>query len=569
MAETQRTRTGAQHLIDCLVAQGVDRVFCVPGESYLPVLDALCDVTDTIQTVTCRHEGGAAMMAEADGKMTGRPGICMVTRGPGATNASAGLHVARQDSTPMILFVGQIARDATDREAFQEIDYRRMFDQVAKWTAQIEDAARMGEYVARAFAVAMSGRPGPVVLALPEDMLVEEAQFAAPRRTDVPAAAPTAVSIVRCAELLSKAERPLVIVGGSRWDVGAKERLEAVAGRLDLPVVAAFRRQDRFDNTLPNYIGELGLGANPNLRRRLKEADLILLLGTRFGDIASNGYADMAIPYADQTLVHVHSCAEELGQVYQADLPIVATPGCFIEALSKAAVSPKSTWKDWLSSARADYEVWQQPRPAPGDVNMSEIIGWLRDTLPRDAILTNGAGNFSAWLHRFHRHSVLGTQLAPTSGSMGYGVPAAVAAALRHPERRVVCIAGDGDFMMTMQELATAAQYGAKPIYVIVDNGMLGTIRMHQETHYPARTIATDLVNPDFRLIGQACGAFTAYVDRTEDFAPVFQSALEADRLAVLHLRVHVEALTANSSLSQIRTQAEARASVRGTNNSK
>ncbi|MDQ1900554.1 thiamine pyrophosphate-binding protein [Paracoccus sp. WLY502] len=557
MTTSTSVRTGAGHLVDGLVAQGVDRVWCVPGESYLAVLDALADVSDRVQTVTCRHEGAAAMMAEADGKMTRRPGICMVTRGPGATNASAGLHVAFQDSTPMILFIGQIARDAAEREAFQEIDYRRMFGQVAKWVAQIDDPARIPEFLSRAFSVAMAGRPGPVVLALPEDMLVEKATAALPRRVEPVGTGPAAGAMEDFTRRLAAAERPVLILGGSRWDRGAKSAVERFAARAHLPVAAVFRRQDRFDNDHPCYVGELGLGANPALRGMIGDADLVILLGTRMGDIASDGYETLEIPCPRQSLIHIHADAQELGRLYQPDLAINAAPVDFAALLDDVAVSAKAAWAERTRAARASYEDWQRPRPAPGDVNMSEIILWLRHHLPRDAILTNGAGNFAAWLHRFHRHRELGTQLAPTSGSMGYGVPAAVAAAMRHPGRRVVCIAGDGDFMMTVQELATAAQYGATPVFVVVDNGMLGTIRMHQETRYPARVSATELVNPDFCLIGRACGAHAEFVDRTADFAAAFKRAEASGRMALIHVKVDPEALTANRSLSQIREAAQ------------
>ncbi|WDZ76222.1 thiamine pyrophosphate-binding protein [Ensifer adhaerens] len=559
MTMEKRSKTGAEHLVDCLVAQNVDRIFCVPGESYLAVLNALSDVSDKVETITCRHEGGAAMMAEADAKLTGRPGICMVTRGPGATNASAGVHVAFQDSTPMILFIGQVGRDATEREAFQEIDYRRMFGQMAKWVAQIDSADRVHEFVSRAFAVAMAGRPGPVVLALPEDMLVDAVELVAPRVVKSFELSPSAEQMDEFARLLSEAERPLMIVGGSRWDDESKAAVEDFAGKNGLPVVAAFRRQEKFNNDHPSYVGEIGLGVNPTLSRLVKDSDLVILLGTRMGEVASSSYQFLSVPGPVQKLIHVHAGAEELGRVYIPDLSINATPQGFATMLTGLPVSKRKGWAERTAQARQEYEAWQEPRPVPGDVNMGDIIVWLRDNLPHDAIMTNGAGNFSAWLHRFHRHRKLQTQLAPTSGSMGYGVPAAVAAKLRFPDRPAVCIAGDGDFMMTCQEMATAVQYDAKPIFVVVDNGMLGTIRMHQETHYPSRPFATELVNPDFCVMASAFGAHTEFVNRTDEFADAFRRAEKSGKLALIHVKTDPDALTANRSLTQIREAALAR----------
>lgn len=552
----QNTMTGARLLVDALLTQGVDRVFCVPGESYLGVLDGLADHQDRVQTITCRHEGGAAMMAEADAKLTGRPGICMVTRGPGATNASAGVHVAFQDSTPLILFIGQVGNDVMEREGFQEVDYRRMFGQMAKWVAQIDHADRVGEFVHRAFAVAMSGRPGPVILALPEDMLAAEAIPSATRRLQPFEISPSAIQMAQFGELVSQASKPVMVVGGSLWDEDAKAAVERFADENDIPVIAAFRRQDKFDNDHRCYIGEIGLGVNPALKKIVEDADLVILLGTRMGEVASSGYTMLDVPAPRQRLIHVHADAGELGRVYIADLPINATPRGLAALLPTVVVSGQSERRAYLSAARQRYEAWQVPKPVPGTFNLGEIVVWLRDHLPHDAILTNGAGNFSAWLHRFHRHRRLRTQLAPTSGSMGYGVPAAVAAKLRFPARTVVCIAGDGDFMMTGQELATALQYDAAAIFVVVDNGMLGTIRMHQETRYPGRPIATELVNPDFVMLAKAYDAHTEYVDRTEDFADAFVRAEHSGRLALIHVKTDPDALTANRSLTQIRTAA-------------
>lgn len=553
---------GATLLVDALVAYGVERVFCVPGESYLAVLDELYERRNEIQTTTCRQEGGAAMMAEADGKLTGRPGICMVTRGPGATNASAGLHVAFQDSTPMVLFIGQADRAFLDREAFQEIDYRRMFSEVAKWVAQIDHPSRVPEYVARAFAVATSGRPGPVVLALPEDMLTARSVSdpVAPYATFETYPGAEQMQAVRTA--LSAAQMPILILGGSRWDEEACARVRAFAEANDLPVVASFRRQDRFDNDHHCYVGEIGVAPNPKLRRRVQDADLLLVLGGRLGEMATGGYSLIDIPKPRQTMIHVHAGAEELGRVYQPEVSINATPRGFAAQLKDVAPIRNAPWAGWRRNARADYEDWQRPRQVPGSIQMAEIVAGLRDTLPPDAIVASGAGNFATWAHRYYRFRRLGTQLAPTSGSMGYGVPAAIAAKLRHPDRMVVCVAGDGDFMMTGQELATAVQYAAAIIVIILDNGMFGTIRMHQERHYPERTHATDLRNPDFVLLAKAYGAYAEKVETTAEFAPAFKRAAKAGGPAILHLKMDPEAITPSQSLSEIRTAAMAHPSV-------
>jgi acetolactate synthase-1/2/3 large subunit len=551
--------SGARLLVEGLVTNDVDRVFCVPGESYLSVLDALYEYRDRIETITCRQEGGAAMMAEADAKLTGRPGICMVTRGPGATNGSAGVHVAFQDSTPMIFFIGQVGRDFRDREAFQEIDYRRMFGQLAKWVAEIDDAARVPEYIARAFSVAMSGRPGPVVLALPEDMLDEVAGRVEQRPVLPRDIFPGEGQMAELRRMLAAAERPLLVVGGSNWDVGAWEDLQRFAEVNDLPVVATFRRQDRFDNAHRCYAGEIGVGVNPKLRARVGDSDLLVVIGARLGEMTTSGYSLIDIPFPSQKMVHVHSGAEELGRVYRADLSINATPKAFLRRLAELDPISPMPWSAWRESARADYEVWQQPLKVQGKLQMAEIVAWLRDALPEDAIVTNGAGNFSTWVHRFHRYRRLGTQLAPTSGSMGYGFPAAVAGKLRHPERMVVCVAGDGDFMMTGQELATAVQYGAAVIVLVVDNSMYGTIRMHQERHFPGRTVATDLLNPDFVALAHACGAYGERVEETADFPAAFKRAADAGGPALLHLKLDPEALTPSQSLTQIRNAALAK----------
>jgi len=551
-------RTGARLLVDQLAIHGADRVFCVPGESYLSVLDALHDRND-IETIVCRQEGGMAMMAEADGKLTGRPGICMVTRGPGATNASAGLHVAMQDSTPMIMLVGQIARGHRERESFQELDYRRMFGQLAKWTAEIDSADRIPELIARAFRVATSGRPGPVVLALPEDMLDEKAKV-----PDAPAYTPTetypaSAQLAELRRLLEGAERPLVLVGGSRWDKASFDALRNWAEANDLPVAAVFRRQDRFDNDHRCYVGDVGIGLNPELKKRVEAADLLIVIGARLDDMTTGGYTLLDVPAPKQSLVHVHADPNELGRVFQPKLAINASPRGFGSALAAMERLPQPRWSGWREELRAIYEAWQRPVNPPGALNMSEVVHELRARLPDDAVFTNGAGNFATWLHRFNRFRRLGTQLAPTSGSMGYGFPAAIAAKLRFPDRPVVCIAGDGDFQMTGQELGTAMQAGANVIVLVVDNGMYGTIRMHQEREFPGRVHATQLRNPDFAALARAYGAHAETVERTADFAPSLDRAIAARKPAVLHLKVDPEALTPRQSLSEIRAAALAR----------
>mgnify|MGYP003575058877 CR=1 FL=1 len=554
MTEPAR-RSGASILVDQLKIHGADHVFCVPGESYLAVLDSLHDAAG-VKVVTCRHEGGAAMMADAYGKLTGAPGICMVTRGPGATNGSAGLHVAMQDATPMIMFIGQVAREMTEREAFQELDYRRAFGQLAKWVAEIDDARRIPEFVSRAFHVATSGRPGPVVLALPEDMLTDmvEASDARPyRRLET---APGADAMAELAQALRRAERPLVLLGGGGWDREAVANIQRFAERNQLPVAAAFRRQDRFDNRHPCYIGDVGLGINPKLAARIKESDFLLALGARMGENTTSGYTLLGLPVPQQYLVHIHPDPEELGRVYQPSLGIIASPGPTAAALAALEPADNPRWSAWTREARADYDAARAIPKSPGKLQMGEIMQWLNDKLPEDAVITNGAGNFSTWVHRFYQYKGFGTQLAPTSGSMGYGVPAAVAAKIVQPERTVVCVAGDGDFLMTGQELATAAQYGAAVIVLIVNNGMYGTIRMHQERHYPGRVVATDLFNPDFVALAQAFGAHAECVESTEQFAPAFERAQASGRLAVLELKIDPEALTIRQSLSDIRAAA-------------
>ena len=550
-------RTGGKILADQLRLHGVRMIFGVPGESYLAVLDALYDYREDMPFIVCRQEGGAAMMAEAYGKLTGSPGICMVTRAPGATNASSGVHVARQDSTPMILFIGQVARGMMDREAFQEIDFRRMFGQMAKWVAQIDDAARIPEYVSRAFHTAVSGRPGPVVLALPEDMLREKAAIADPQAYQRVETHPSLQQMEEFRTRLAAAERPLAIVGGGGWDADAALRVRRFAEGSGLPVAASFRRQDYFDNESRCYVGDVGIGINPALAQRVKDADLLLILGTRLGEMPTQGYSLLDIPKPKQQLIHVHASADELGRVYQPDFPINAGPRAFAAALEKAGPVDGSAWRNWLEDARKAYKAWQMAPRTPGALEMAAVIATLRRALPPDAIIANGAGNYGIWLHRFYGYRQFGTQLAPTSGSMGYAVPAAIAAKLVHPSRPVIALAGDGDFLMTGQEFATAMQYNAPVVFIVVNNGMYGTIRMHQERTYPARVSGTGLTNPDFAAYARAFGGFGAVVTRTEEFAPAFEAAQASGLPSILELRIDPEAITPRQSLSEIRAAAQ------------
>jgi acetolactate synthase-1/2/3 large subunit len=553
------SRTGGQILVDALKVNHVDHAFCVPGESYLPVLDALYDARAQIQLTVCRQEGGAAYMADAYGKLTGRPGICFVTRGPGATNASVGVHTAFQDSTPMILFIGQVGSDCVEREAFQEIDYRRMFGEMAKWVASIDRADRIPEFVNRAFQVATSGRPGPVVLALPEDVLTDLASVADAAPHQPVQASPGADQVASLRTKLAMAERPLLVLGGSTWDAASCERIERVAERLQLPVAVSFRRQDLFDNRHPNYAGDVGIGINPKLAERVRGADLLIVAGARLGEMTTGSYTllDPARPVPQ--LVHVHPDAEELGRVYQAALQVNSGMPQFVAALEALAGIDGSRWAGWTRDANADYcaNLVSQPTPA-GSFDFGAAMHWLNETLPRDAILCNGAGNYSGWVHRFYQYGRFRTQLAPTNGSMGYGVPAAVAAKIVEPERTVVAFAGDGCYMMNGQELATAVQYGAAVIIVVLNNGMYGTIRMHQEMHYPERVSGTELVNPDFAALAQAYGAHGEVVERTEDFAAAFERARAAGKPALIEVRIDPEIITSRTTITTLRQRARA-----------
>jgi acetolactate synthase I/II/III large subunit len=554
-ADTTLARSGAQLLVDALKVHGVDMAFGVPGESYLAVLDSLYDARDQIKFVICRQEGGAANMADAYGKLTGRPGICFVTRGPGATNASLGIHTAHQDSTPVILFIGQVGNDVVEREAFQEIDYRRMYGPMAKWVAQIDRADRVPEYLSHAFHTAVSGRPGPVVLALPEDMQTDTATVSDTGRYQRVAANPGPADMRKLRDMLSKAQRPLLIVGGGGWNREACEDMRKFAEANNLPVGCSFRCQDLIDNSDPHYIGDIAVGLNPKLAERIKACDLLLVVGARLGEWTTVNYTLFDIPRPKQKFIHVHAGAEELGRVYQGDLLINSGMPEF--ALAALALEPvKRSWDEWTRSARADLEAWQQPVPVPGKVNMSEVVHFLRKRLPRDAIITNGAGNFAIWPHRFYRYGPFRTQLAPTSGAMGYGVPSGVAAKLVHPERTVVAFAGDGDFLMTGQELATAAQYDAKVLFIVVNNGMYGTIRMHQEREFPGRVSGTQLKNPDFAALARAYGLHGEIVESTADFEAAFDRSQKAPTSALIEVRVDPEAITPRTTLSAIRAEA-------------
>src|SRR5262245_11801646 len=545
-------KTGGQLIVEALEANGVDRIYCVPGESYLAVLDALHD--SPIRTIVCRQEGGAAMMADCHGKLTGKPGICFVTRGPGATNASAGVHIAMQDSTPMILFIGQIARRIRDREAFQEVDYRRFFGGIAKWVTEIDDPARIPELLTRAFAVATSGRPGPVVIALPEDVLTEEAEAPTalhyvPVETD-----PSRAHMTELNRLLVNSKRPIAILGGSRWNGPAKAAIEKAAESWALPVGCSFRRQMLFDHMHPCYAGDVGIGPSPKLAAAIKEADVVLLIGGRLGEMPSSDYTLLKSPYPDQQLVHVHPDASELGRVYRPTLAINASPDSFAAAFAELRPSAPPAWEDRTVALHAAYLDWSTPpSTGPGNVQMGLIIAHLQTALPEDAILPNRSGNYATWVHRFYRSRRFGTQAAPTSGSMGYGTPAAVAAKELFPDKLVVAFAGDGCFLMNGQEFATAVQYDLPIIVVVVNNGIYGTIRMHQEREYPGRVVATDLKNPDFAALARAYGGHGEIVERTADFAPAFERARASSKPAIVEVRLDPEAITPTRTLSDIR----------------
>ena len=552
MRGKDNARSGGEILIDQLSIHGVRHAFCVPGESYLAALDAFYG--SDIKLTVCRHESTAAIMAEAVGKTTGRPGICFVTRGPGATNASAGIHIASQDSSPMIVFVGQVGREMREREAFQELDYRAVFGSMAKWATEIDDPSRIPEIVSRAFHTACNGRPGPVVIALPEDMLVERVAVADAAAFDPIEIWPGAADMSRLQKMLWEAKRPVALIGGSRWTEQAAAALMRFAERFALPVATTFRRGHLFDALHPCYAGDFGIGPNPKLLARVKNADLVLLIGGRFGEMPSQSYTVFNIPEPQTKLVHVHPGADELGRVYHPQLAINAAPTGFCAALEGLQPPNEIAWRGESDTAHADYLAWgEKATPVPGAVNLGEIMVWLRDNLPADAIITQGAGNFSGWVHRFYRVPKFGGLVGATSGSMGYGLPAALAMQTLHPKRTVVCVSGDGDFLMTGQDFATAVQYGLPVIVLVADNGIYGTIRMHQEREYPGRVIATDLRNPDFVGYALAFGGYGAVVEKTADFPAAFAAARASGKPSIVHLKIDPEAITPSATLTGIR----------------
>ena len=549
-------RNGGQLLVQSLVGLGARKAFGVPGESYLAVLDALHDTCGQLDYVLCRHEGGAGFMAAAWGKLTGQPGLCMVTRGPGATNASIGVHTATQDSAPMILFVGQVGTDMRGREAFQELDYRAVFGSMAKWVVEVDRAERIPELLSRAWTTALSGRPGPVVMALPEDMLTsmtDAAPLTEPVIVHEPA--PAADAVDTALQILSAARRPLLMIGGCNWRPEGRAALQTFAEASDIPVVAGFRYQDAFDNHSPAYAGEAGVGMPADVKALIRDADTILALNIRFGEMTTDGYTLLAVPQPAQRLIHVHGSEVELGKIYRPALAVQAGPNAFATALRPVC----GTWGDWRAAARAGWLESQNLGPLPSPVDMGVVSAYLRRVLPADAIITNGAGNFAVWPNKFLAYGPEGRLLAPQSGAMGYGVPAAIAAKVAHPDRTVVCFAGDGDFQMTAQELATARQEGAQPVILILNNGIYGTIRAHQEREYPARVSGTDMVNPDFVMLAQAHGFHAERVETTAAFAEAFERAVASPSGAVLDLAISAEALTPRASLSAIRAAAEAR----------
>jgi acetolactate synthase I/II/III large subunit len=552
MRAKDNMRTAAEVLVDQLLIHGVRHAFCVPGESYLAVLDAFHD-RDLAVTV-CRQEGGACMMAEAVGKVTGKPGVCFVTRGPGATNGSAGIHIAMQDSTPLVMFVGQVGRDMREREAFQELDYRAVFGSMTKWATEIDDPARVPEIVSRAFYTATNGRPGPVVVAIPEDMLVERIAVPDAPPFSLVETSPGPTEMAKFAQMLTEARAPIMLLGGSRWSQAASESIGRFAEKYSLPVATTFRRGSLFDQLHPCYAGDLGIGPNPKLLERIKSSDLVIMVGGRLGELPSQSYTLFDIPRPQMPFIHVHPGAEELGRVYSPHLAINATPTAFAAALDHLEL--KEAKSSDAETAHASFLEWTgKPTEQPGGVNFGAVMVWLREYLPPDAILCNGAGNYASWVHRFFHFRRYASHVAPASGSMGYGVPAAVGMKRLYPDRPVICLAGDGDFLMNGQEFATAVQYDAPVIVIIVDNGMYGTIRMHQEREYPGRISATELRNPDFAAYASAFGGFGVSVERTEDFPAAFKQAEASGKPAIVRLAVDPEAITPTMTIAKIRAK--------------
>lgn len=546
-------RNGGQLLVESLMALGAVKSFGVPGESYLAVLDALHDTVGKLDYVLCRNEGGAAFMAAAYGKLTGTPGICFVTRGPGATNASIGVHTAMQDSAPMILFVGQVGTDMKGREAFQEVDYNAAFGTVAKWAVEIDDVERIPEILARAWTVATTGRPGPVVVALPEDMLTSLTDKAAlTHAAEISEAAPTSAAVAKAHDILSSAKRPLILIGGCNWQEAGAKALQAFAEESDIPVISAFRYQDQFDNFSNVFCGEAGVGMPPHVRNLLTDADVILALNVRFGENTTDGYTLLSVPVPTQKLIHVHGSDLEIGKIYQPCLGVHSGPNAFAKELSPVS----GGWAEWRENARAAFEASFELPDLPSPVDMGKVTAYLRDVLPDDVILTNGAGNFTVWPNKFFKFGTKARLLAPQSGAMGYGVPAAVSAKVAFPDRTVVCFAGDGDFQMNCQELGTAMQAGAQPIILLLNNGVYGTIRAHQERHYPARVSGTTMENPDFVKLAQSYGYHAERVETTDDFAAAFERAKASKTGALLDLNISPEALTPRQTLTQMRQSA-------------
>lgn len=548
------TKTGGQLLVESLLAHKIDMAFCVAGESYIAALDALYEKREQLKLISCRHESGATFMAEAYGKLTGKPGVCFVTRGPGACNASIAIHTAFQDQTPLILFIGQVARDVKGREGFQEVDFVQMFSPLAKWAVEIDAAARIPEIMHRAFHVATNGRRGPVVISLPEDMLTEMAEGA-----DIPLAkqtvlAPTAPQIEQLQKLLESAKKPMVILGGGGWTQAASSDMRQFAEANNLPVACAFRRQDLIDNQSSAYVGDLGYGADPILIKRLQDSDLILAVGDRIGEVTSREYTAFTIPKMQQKLIHVFPDANELGRVYQPDLGICADVPEFAQAVKSLQI--KSASQFWAESARQDYLKTLEPSPVVGGMDMAKVVKYLNEILPKDSIITNDAGNFSGWVHRYYQWSKFATQLAPCNGAMGYGVPSAVAASLLYPGRTVVGFAGDGGCLMTANEIATAIRYNARPILIVVNNNMYGTIRMHQEKLYPGHTHGTELTNPDFAAMMRAFGGYGLTVKKTEEFAPAFEEARKSGKAALIEIQLDPNISTTRTTLSALREAA-------------
>ncbi len=543
-------RTGGRILVDQLRIQGVDRIFSVPGESYLAVLDALCDVPE-IENIVCRQEGGVTYMACADGTLTGRPGVAFVTRGPGATNASIGVHVAMQDSIPMILFIGDIDRGMRDREGFQEVDFPAMFSPLAKWATRIEDAARIPEYLARAFHMAISGRPGPVVIALPEDMLLDEVEA-----LDRPRVQPPRIEVAIEAErkaisALAAAKHPMIIAGGADWDEHTGAGVQAFAEQHGIPIATAFRRQHCISPHSPVYAGNLGYGPNPKLIARIKASDAIMVVGARLGEATTDGYTVITPDHPGQTLIHIHPDPAEIHRVFRTDIAICASLSPFASDIAHSIIT--DTHFPDGAEAHAEWLEWSTPQPFDTPLDLGQCVAAMREICPPDSIICNGAGNFSGWWHRYWRYDGFGTQLAPTNGSMGFGVPAAVAACLRRPDRCVVALTGDGDFMMNGQELATAAQYGCNLLVILVDNGSYGTIRMHQEREFPVRVSGTNLINPDFAMLTRAFGGWAESVETTQEFAPALERAMGRTGLRMLHLKTDVERISAGTTISALR----------------